>query len=197
MKLCVFQGTFNPIHNVHLAMANYIKNNFGYDTILFIPAYKPPHKEFDDDMATHRFEMVKLAIEGEAAFNISNIEYQNERFSYTFLTIEELYKRYRVEGRIGFIIGTDAFYDIESWYETEKIKRLVDFIVFSREDKLNVDRLFRLENKGYNFKMANMEFINLSSSILRAMFKKGKPVGNLIPRKVLEYINKNELYRPE
>lgn len=195
MKLCVFQGTFNPIHNVHLAMANYIKNNFDYDTILFIPAYKPPHKEFDDDMATHRLQMVKLAIEGENAFNISNIEYQNERFSYTFLTIEELYKRYRVEGKIGFIIGTDAFYDIESWFETDKLKRLLDFIVFPREEKLNVDRLMRLENKGYQFKMANMEFINLSSSILRAMFKKGRTTGNLVPKTVLEYINKNELYR--
>lgn len=195
MKLCVFQGTFNPIHNVHMAMANFIKNNFDYDTILFIPAYKPPHKECDDDLATHRYQMVKLAIEGENAFSISNIEYQNERYSYTYLTIEELYKRYKVEGKIGFIIGTDAFGEIEDWYETDKLKRLVDFIVFTREEKINLDRLARLESKGYKFKMANMEFINLSSSMLRATFKKGKSVGNLIPFKVLEYINKNGLYR--
>ena len=52
MKLCVFCGTFNPIHNVHLAMANYVRNHFNFDMILFIPAYKPPHKQIDDELAT-------------------------------------------------------------------------------------------------------------------------------------------------
>lgn len=197
MKLCVFQGTFNPIHNVHIAMANYVKNNFDYDMILFIPAYKPPHKEFDDDLANHRFQMVKLAIQGENYFAISNIEYQNERFSYTYLTIEELYKRYKIEGKIGFIIGTDAFWDIEGWYETDKLKHLVDFIVFPRDEKMIPERLVRLQQKGYNFTITKMDFINLSSSMLRGMFKKGKPVGTLIPRQVLEYISKNGLYKPE
>jgi len=86
MKLCVFQGTFNPIHNAHLKMAAYIRDNanFDYDTILFIPAYKPPHKEIDDDLANHRYQMTKLAISGESGFNISNIEFQNNKFSYLF-----------------------------------------------------------------------------------------------------------------
>ena len=75
MKLCVFCGTFNPIHNVHLALANYIKTHFKFDTILFIPAYKPPHKHIDDDLANHRYAMVKLAIDGVSGFNISNIEF--------------------------------------------------------------------------------------------------------------------------
>lgn len=195
MKLCVFQGTFNPIHNVHMAMANYVKNNFDFDTILFIPAYKPPHKEFDDDLANHRLQMVKLAIEGENSFSISNIEYQNERYSYTYLTIEELYKRYKVDGKINFIIGTDAFYDLEGWYEADKLKKIVEFIVFAREDEINQERMIRMQNKGYQFKFAKMDFINLSSSLVRAMIKKGKPTGNLIPFKALEYINQHGLYR--
>ncbi len=85
MKLCVFQGTFNPIHNAHLAMANYVKNVYDYNTILFIPAYKPPHKDFDDTLSNHRFQMVKLAVSGESFFGISNIEFQNEKiFLYIF-----------------------------------------------------------------------------------------------------------------
>lgn len=197
MKLCVFQGTFNPIHNVHMAMANYVKNNLDYDTILFIPAYKPPHKEFDDDLANHRYQMVKLAIQGENAFSISNIEYQNERYSYTYLTIEELYKRYKIDGKIGFIIGTDSFKELEGWYETDKLKRLVEFIVFVREEHLMPEKMLRMEQKGYNYTIAKMDFINLSSSLVRAMIKKGKPIGTLLPRKVLEYINQNGLYKPQ
>lgn len=195
MKLCVFQGTFNPIHNAHLAMATYAKTVYDYDTILFIPAYKPPHKEFDDDMANHRFKMVKLAISGENSFGISNIEFQNERFSYTYLTILELYKRYKIDGKIGFIIGSDAFMEIDTWYETDKLKDLVEFIVFPRELEIDTDRLALLGYRGYNFKIAKMPTINLSSTTLREKLEQRQPVGVGIPPDVLGYINENELYR--
>lgn len=195
MKLCVFQGTFNPIHSAHLAMANYVKNVYNYDTILFIPAYKPPHKEFDDEMSNHRFQMVKLAVSGESSFGISNIEFQNERFSYTYFTIQELYKRYKIEGKIGFIIGFDAFREITEWYEADKLKALVHFIVFPRESEIDKDRLALLHFKGYQYTVAQMKPINLSSTELREKLEKGQSVGAAIPSVVLEYIRKNELYK--
>ena len=195
MKLCVFQGTFNPIHNVHLAMANYVMNVYDFDSILFIPAYKPPHKEFDDDLANHRLQMVKIAIQGENSFGLSNIEFQNERFSYTYLTIQELYKRYKIDGKINFIIGTDAFKEIDSWYEADKLKELVHFIVFPRETNIDHDRLSLLHYKGFKFSLAKMEFINLSSSTLREKLQNGQSVGALMPPEVLEYIHKLGLYQ--
>lgn len=195
MKLCVFQGTFNPIHNAHLAMANYIKSVYDYDMVLFIPAYKPPHKELDDEMSNHRFQMVKLAISGEGFFNISNIEFQNERFSYTYLTIEELYKRYRVEGKIGFIIGADAFSEITDWYEADKLKDLVHFLVFPRLNDLSQDRLTYLQKKGYNFTVVKMPPVNISSTNLRHRLMTGQVVATSIPPVVLEYIDKNGLYK--
>ena len=194
MKLCVYCGTFNPIHNVHLAVANYVKTHFDFDNILFIPAYKPPHKEIDDELASHRYEMVKIAIEGEGKFNISNIEFRNERFSYTFYTIEQLYKMYPVERKISFIIGTDAFRQIESWYRTEELKEMVDFLVFPREDNFRPESLERLRSEGYNFICVNMPFINLSSTVLRSRIKNGKSIGALIPKNVQEYIKKQGLY---
>ena len=195
MKLCVFCGTFNPIHNVHLALANYIKTHFKFDTILFIPAYKPPHKHIDDDLANHRYAMVKLAIDGVSGFNISNIEFRHERFSYTVNTMEELYKMFpTIEGKISFIIGTDAFRQIEDWYETDRLKELVDFVVFPREDNFKPESLERFRNVGYNFICVDMPFINLSSTVLRSRIKHGKPIGNLVPQKVQEYIKKNGLY---
>lgn len=195
MKLCVFQGTFNPIHNAHLAIASYAKENYDFDTILFIPAYKPPHKECDDDLANHRLQMVKLAIEGETGFSISNIEFQNERFSYTYLTIMELYKRYRIDGKINFIIGFDAFCDLRSWYEADKLKELVHFIVFPRSNDIDRERVLLMHNKGYDFSLSKMGFINLSSSMVKEKLEKGQPVTGLVPPKVLEYIRKNGLYQ--
>lgn len=197
MKLCVLQGTFNPIHNAHLAMANFTKNTYDYDTILFIPAYKPPHKDFDDDMANHRFQMVKLAVSGGSGFGISNIEFQNERFSYTYFTIQELYKRYKVEGKIGFIIGFDAFREITDWYEADKLKDLVNFIVFPREGEIDKDRLALLHYKGYKYSIARMQPVDISSTAIRERLEKGLPIASLVPPVVLEYINKNELYKDE
>lgn len=197
MKLCVFQGTFNPIHNAHLAMANYVRNVYNYDTILFIPAYKPPHKEFDDAMSNHRFQMVKLAVSGESSFNISNIEFQNERFSYTYFTIVELYKRYKVDDKIGFIIGEDAFREITEWYESDKLKDLVQFIVFPRGKEVDKDRLSLLHYKGYKYTLAQMPPIDLSSTALREKLEKGLPVVASIPSVVLEYIKENGLYKNE
>lgn len=197
MKLCVFQGTFNPIHNAHLAMANHVRKVYDYDTILFIPAYKPPHKEFDDTMSNHRFQMVKLAVSGESSFSISNIEFQNERFSYTYFTIEELYKRYKIDGKIGFIIGFDAFREIIEWYEADKLKELVHFIVFPREDEIDKDRLALLQHKGYKYSIATMQPIDLSSTTLRERLEQGRPVEAYIPPVVLEYIRENGLYKNE
>lgn len=197
MKLCVLQGTFNPIHNAHLAMAHYAKDVYDYDTILFIPAYKPPHKEFDDDMANHRFQMVKLAVTGESFFGISNIEFQNEKFSYTYLTILELYKRYKIEGKIGFIIGFDAFREITEWYEADKLKDLVQFIVYQRESEMDKDRLALLHYKGYKFSIAKMNPIDISSTDIREKLAEHKPVSTLVPKVVLEYINENGLYKNE
>ena len=60
MKICLFQGTFNPIHNAHLKMANYVIEKFNFDRVIFIPAFKPPHKEYDISMAQHRLNMVNI-----------------------------------------------------------------------------------------------------------------------------------------
>lgn len=197
MKLCVLQGTFNPIHNAHLAMANFVKANYDYDTVLFIPAYKPPHKEFDDDMANHRFQMVKMAVSGECGYGISNIEFQNERFSYTYFTIEELYKRYKIEGKMGFIIGFDAFREITEWFETDKLKKLVHFIVFPREGEIDKDRLSLLYYKGYEYTIANMKPIDISSTKIRENLEQGIPISGLVPPVVSEYIRENGLYKNE
>lgn len=193
MKLCVFQGTFNPIHNAHLKMAEYILQNYGFDKIIFIPAYKPPHKDYNLKMSEHRFKMVQLAVSSNPKFEISDIEYKNDRISFTYLTIQELYKKYDIKDKINFIIGTDAFEKIDSWYETDKLKELVDFIIFVRQNELDKNRFQHL--KGYNYKFAQMDFEDISSTQIRDNIKTGKSIKNLVPEQVERYIRDNELYK--
>ena len=129
MRLCVFQGTFNPIHKVHLEVAKFAKEYYNFERILFIPAYIPPHKSVDKKLALHRFNMVKLAISEYNGFDISDIEYKREGNSYTYNTILELRKAYNItDEKINFLIGTDAFIKIRTWYNTDKLKELVHSI---------------------------------------------------------------------
>lgn len=193
MSICIFSGTFNPIHNAHLQMAEFILSNYNFDKILFIPAYKPPHKNYDDKMSKHRYNMVKLAIADNSRFDISDIEYKNDRKSYTYLTILELKKLYNIKNRISMAIGTDAFKKIETWYEAEKLKDLAEFIVFTREREA-VD-FSDLAKKGYCFKCANMQFLDISSTNLREKIKNGEDISEFVSEKVKEYIKENELYR--
>ena len=195
MKLCVFQGTFNPIHNAHLQVAEFAHKNLGFDKVLFIPAAKPPHKSFDPKMSEHRLNIVKAAISDFPEFEVSDIEYKLEGKSYTCNTIVELYKRYKIDGKINFLIGTDAFRKIESWYRTDDLKKLVDFVVFIRENNFESDELEYLRSKGYNFKFMPLEFLDISSTEIREKIKKCEPVQGFLPKKAEEYINNYGLYK--
>ena len=195
MKICVFQGTFNPIHNAHLKMAEFILENYGFEKIIFIPAAKPPHKDYDLQNAVHRLNMVKLAAHYNPQFEVSDIEFKLKGKSYSYLTALELYKQYNIDGKINFIIGTDAFEKIESWYKTDEFKKLVDFIVFVRENNFTPERFQHLKNKGYNFQFASLPFEDISSTEIREKIAAGNLPDNLIPKAVEEYIRKHELYQ--
>ena len=196
MKLCVFQGTFNPIHNAHLRVAEFVMDKYNFDKILFIPAYNPPHKNCDIDMSVHRYNMVKLALKTYDNIEVSDIEYKRKGVSYTYLTICELIKKYNIKDeKISFIIGTDAFEKIESWYEADKLKKLVHFIVFVRENNFIPQKLEKLREKGYDFVIESLAFEDISSTELRENIKNNISVKNLVSKKVEEYIYQHGLYK--
>lgn len=195
MKLCVFQGTFNPIHNAHLRVAQDVISCFNFDKLLFIPAYNPPHKSADLSFSFHRLNMVKLAIQNNPKFEVSDIEFQRGGKSYTYLTIKELYNRYDVDGKINFIIGTDAFEKIESWYEVDELKKLVKFIVFVREDKFEISRYDYLKDKGFEFEFQSLSFQDISSTELREKIAKDEDIAKYVVQEVKDYIERNGLYK--
>ena len=195
MNYCLFQGTFNPIHNAHLRIAQYVLSYFGADKILFIPAFIPPHKNSEQEMAKHRYKMVSMAIKDNPKFDISDIEYKRGGTSFTYLTVRELYNKLKPAGKIKFIIGSDAFKGIENWYESDKLKNLIDFIVFIRENNFSADELDSIKRKGYNFELMPLEFEDISSTDIRNRINTGSSIKNLVPKCVEEYIIKNELYK--
>ena len=154
MKLCVFQGTFNPIHRVHIEVAEFALKQYGFDKILFIPAFIPPHKSVDNSLAEHRFNMVKIATSDNPKLEVSDIEYKRGGNSYTYLTILELRKEYGIEDRINFLIGTDAFNKIDTWYEADKLKDLLHFIVYPRCKNFNIKDYDKFKDLGYDFEFS-------------------------------------------
>ena len=196
MRLCVFQGTFNPIHKVHLEVAKFAKEYYNFERILFIPAYIPPHKSVDKNLALHRFNMVKLAISEYNGFDISDIEYKRESNSYTYNTILELRKAYNItDEKINFLIGTDAFIKIRTWYKTDKLKELVHFIVFKRTNEFNKDDFNELRGFGYDFEFAPMNYIEVSSTRLRENLGNGISINDMELPKIREYIKEHGLYQ--
>lgn len=196
MRLCVFQGTFNPIHKVHLEVAKFAKEYYNFERILFIPAYIPPHKSVDKNLALHRFNMVKLAISEYNDFDISDIEYKREGNSYTYNTILELRKAYNItDEKINFLIGTDAFIKIRTWYKTDKLKELVHFIVFKRTNEFNKDDFNELRGFGYDFEFAPMNYIDVSSTRLRENLGNGISINDMELPKIREYIKEHGLYQ--
>ena len=78
MKFCVFPGTFNPIHDGHIKMAEFALKKYNFDKVIFIPSYIPPHKDVETNLAEHRFNMVKMATSFNPKFDVSDIEYKSE-----------------------------------------------------------------------------------------------------------------------
>lgn len=182
MAICIFPGTFNPIHNGHIKMAEYSLEKYGFEKIIFIPSYIPPHKDIDKDLANHRYKMVELAISENKRFTISDIEYLSEGKSYSLITVKQIIEQYNLNSRLNFIIGTDAFSKINTWYKAEELKDLVHFIVFPRRT------VFLNKMEGWDYELADMEYIDISSTEIRA----GKFINN---KSIERYIKENGLYK--
>lgn len=187
MNFCIFPGTFNPIHDGHLKMAEFALEKYKFDKIIFIPSHLPPHKEIEKDLAQHRYKMVELAIQSNPKFEISDIEYNSKGKSYSLITVQKLIEQHNLKSRLNFIIGTDAFVKINSWYKAERLKKLVHFIVFPRRGDGDSETFNELKKQGWDFELTEMDFIDISSTQIR---NSELDTNN----NIMEYIKKNELY---
>ena len=128
MRLGLLGGSFNPVHNGHLAIARQTREALGLDQILFIPTSHPPHKPNGSlAPAQDRYEMVRLAIASDPTFAISDVEIRRPGKSYSIDTIRLLQQDYGAQTQLFFLIGLDAFLDFPSWREPQTLLKLCRF----------------------------------------------------------------------
>ena len=190
MKKCYIFGTFNPIHNSHIKIANFLLKK-GFDKAVFVPSYRPPHKDFDEKQALERLKMVKLATQNNKNFEVNEIEFKRKTPSYTYDTIKQIYKG----ERINFAIGTDAFEKIETWYNADKLKNMLKFLIFNRQNNFETKKFEHLKQKGYVFEMMDMPFDDVSSTEIRTKIENGEDFSTLVDKNVLEYIYEHEVFK--
>lgn len=188
MRIALFGGTFDPVHCAHLAIAREAARTFGLDRVLFVPAAQPPHKSgatcagYED-----RYRMVELACQGEPLFEASRLEADQQR-SYSIGTIERVRAALAPEDELYFLIGADAFAEIESWHRWRDVVREIEFIVVARPGhRYSIPpgaRVGRLDTLA----------LPVSSSEIRARLAAGEAPPELPPA-VLEYARQRGLYK--
>lgn len=197
-RIGIMGGTFNPIHNGHLTLAEYAYTECSLDEVVFIPSGKPAYKAgiwiaSDSD----RLRMVQLAIEEKTYFSLSSMEMERLGNTYTVDTMKKLQQE-NTEDTYYFLIGADSLFDLKDWYRVEELLEITKFIVATR-NHANIqdlhDTAAQLTNQyGTEFSFLSMPNIDISSSDIRAKLKEGKSVSEMLPRSVEDYIRRRELY---
>jgi nicotinate-nucleotide adenylyltransferase len=197
-RVLIFGGTFDPIHNGHLIACRTIAEELGIDRVILIPSGKHPYKH-DITPAADRLEMVKQAVEDEYLFEVCDCEFNREGFSYSSDTAvwikQELHKKME---EVYWVIGEDNIKEIPKWYKAADFVKEVRFAVAKRktsnslfdgtdEEKEIMDNM--------HIEYVDTPIIEISSSMVRERVKRGLSVKYLVPDKIIEYVDYEELYK--
>jgi nicotinate-nucleotide adenylyltransferase len=187
MKVALFGGTFDPIHEAHLAVAATAAGRFELDRVIFVPAAHPPHKAgVTHAPYEHRVRMAELACQDDPRFRVSRLEEGTAR-SYSVDTIGKVRTRLAPEDELFFIIGADAFAEIRTWHRWREVAAAVRFLVVSRPGILyDIPAEVRME------RLNTLELPVSSSDIRRALSSGERPAN--VPPRVLDYIYAKGLY---
>ena len=214
-RIGILGGTFNPVHSGHILAAEAAAERFGLDRVLLIPSYFPPHKDSPNlAPARDRLRMLELACAGHPRLTPSDIEVKARGKSYSIVTLRKI-RRLHPQAWLFFILGADAFAEIETWKDYSQVLEQCLFIVLSRPGSdldaaasvlggrlrgqtviLNPgdrpgDSLFGTARV---FLMA-FEALNISSTDIRRRLRQGLPVAGLVPPAVDDYLQHHRLYR--
>ncbi len=221
MKIAILGGSFNPIHIGHLSLADEVCVSLGYDKVLFVPTFIPPHKEMGEAASAEaRAKMVELACSKDSRFDLEDCEIKRGGVSYTYDTICFIEEKYKTSEKIGLIIGSDLFQTFYLWKNAESLSKKCNLILASRpfDEEKNEDILFETSmnrakgdyqkakfdgKKEFDIKSEHLfknatvlknKIVNVSSTEIRKRIRYGQKFNHLVPSKVFEYIIQGNLY---
>lgn len=198
MKIGVLGGTFDPVHNGHIMMAEKARDELGLDKVILVPAGKPMSKPGQKvSPAEDRIAMLEMAVKGKPKLEISNIEIERPGPSYTAETLTELRKCVGEEDELYFILGMDSLKQLKEWYRPERILEIARIAVVTRPGytKPDTDEM----KKTIPGITERTVFINgmktdISATKIRKKAEKGEKLDGIVPGEVAEYIATHNLY---
>jgi nicotinate-nucleotide adenylyltransferase len=217
-RIGLLGGTFNPIHNAHLAIARQARETLDLDRVVMIPSGDPPHKPSQGlASAKDRYEMVRLALGSDPAFAISDVEVRRSGKSYSIDTVRLLQQEYGNETRLYFLIGLDAFLEFPTWREPEILLGLCSFVILSRPGlsflalstlpviphlpqgllvELDEGRRVRLDVQAglQSLICLRVSPSSVSASEIRTRIARGVSAADLLPPAVESYILQHHIY---
>jgi nicotinate-nucleotide adenylyltransferase len=196
----IFGGTFDPVHLGHLILAEQCRDQVGLDQVLFIPSARPPHKQSQTlTPFEKRVEMLALAISGQSAFRVDEMEKDRPGLSYTVDTLRLLKERL-AEPEMYLILGSDSLADLPGWHDPCGILRLATLLIVARPgwETPSIDALRQALNCGevpVRMEMVQAPLIDIASRDLRQRVAAGRSIRYLVPRAVEVYIQEKKLWQ--
>ena len=197
-KLLVFGGTFNPIHNGHIRLYRHFADALDARRVLIIPAHIPPHKstlELAD--GGQRMEMCRLATKDDDRVIVSDLELRRDGPSYTYDTLRAVAAKYPGT-EICLIVGSDMLFTLNSWHKAAEVMRMATICALPRHSgeygALSKRALEWEQAFGGRFFIEDVSALDISSTQLREMVKRGEDTSLYLPPEVEAYIKRNGIY---
>jgi len=189
MKIGIYGGSFNPVHYGHLKCAQFVKEKFNLEKIIFVPVFHPYHRENSLLPFEMRVDLLEKAFEepGCESFIVSRVEKALGTLSYTVDTLRALKSHY-VDGEFYEIIGEDSYDYFTTWKEYEEILKLSKVVVLAREGKV-------LKSFDKNIEIVANPIISISASDVRRRVKESESLEGLIPNQCIEYLSEKCVWR--
>jgi len=189
MRIAIFSGSFNPIHNGHLAIAREVLLQGAADELWFLVSPQNPlKKEVDLLPETDRLKMVIIAIDNEPGMKASDFEFHLPRPTYTIHTLESLRTNYP-EHAFKLLIGSDNLAIFDKWFEYQKIIDQFGLIVYPRPG-FDIETLPKFQNTTF----ISAPLIDLSATAIREKLKKGGSIEGIVPEKIALFLHKYILH---
>jgi len=188
LRLGIYGGTFDPVHNGHLLLARDALEQMHLDALLFVPCGRSPFKTRRPHATdTKRLAMLRLAIKDESRFWLSRCEIDRAGPSYTIDTVIEIREAFP-RAELFWLIGADQLAGLDKWHRSKELRGLVKFLLLPRGETTRKDR------SGTVLSLPQPRRIDISATEIRHRVKSRLPIDHLVPHPVAAYIKRHRLY---